>query len=478
MSVGANAVLRPDICVIGAGSGGLSVAAAAAAFGAPVVLVEKGRMGGDCLNFGCVPSKALIDAGTRAHQIVTADRFGIVAQPTIDFRRVTDHVSDVIAGIAPNDSKERFTALGVEVIAGAARFEDPETVTVDGALRIRARRFVISTGSSPAVPPIPGLTAIPFLTNETVFALTDRPSHLVVIGAGPVGLELAQAFLRLGSQVTVVEALCPLARDDEECSEIVIDALAREGVTILPRVLVKSVAAAADTLQVSVQIGDAAKTLEADRVLVAAGRTPNVNGLGLDAAGITFSPKGIAIDRGLRTTNRRVYAIGDVIGDLNFTHVANYQAGLVIRSALFRLPAKVRYDAIPRVTYTDPELAQVGLTETQARAQGYAVRVLRWPFRDNDRAQTARNTSGCVKVVAGTRGRILGATMVGAHAGELIAPWTLAIRRGLNIRAMAEVVAPYPTLGEVNKRAAMTYFSSSLTSPGVRRVVRWLRRLG
>jgi pyruvate/2-oxoglutarate dehydrogenase complex dihydrolipoamide dehydrogenase (E3) component len=478
MERGVSEVLRPDICVIGAGSGGLSVAAAAAAFGAPVVLIEKGQMGGDCLNFGCIPSKALIEAGIRAHQIATADEFGIDAQPTVDFGCVNHHVHDVIANVAPNDSKERFTGLGVQVISGTARFENAETVTVNSDLQIKARRFVIAAGSSPAVPSIPGLIKVPYLTNETVFGLAERPSHLLVIGAGPIGLELAQAFRRLGSQVTVMEALRPLGKDDPECSQIVIDALSREGITILTGLTISSVRGTAHFLEVILKIGETEKTIIGDHLLVAAGRVPNLESLGLEAADIKCGPKGILVDHGLRTTNRRVYAIGDVVGDMNFTHVANYHAGLVIRSALFRLPVRVSYNGIPWVTFTDPELAQVGLTEGQAKQQGYDIRVLRWPFRESDRAQTGRSLLGQVKVMVGKRGRILGATIVGAHAGELMAPWTLAIRQGLNIRAMAEVVAPYPTLGEVNKRVAMTYFSSKLTSPGLRRVISWLRRLG
>ncbi len=470
--------LRPDICVIGAGSGGLSVAAAAAAFGVPVVLIEKGRMGGDCLNYGCVPSKALIAAGRRAHQIATAGGFGIEAAPAIDFRSVNRHVQNVIATIAPNDSRERFAGLGVNVFPGTGCFADAETVTVDGDLKIKARRFVVATGSSPAVPPIPGLAETPHFTNETIFGLTERPSHLLVIGAGPIGLELAQAFRRLGSRVTVVEALRPLAKDDVECGRIVVEALGREGIAIFSEATVRTVRSSSNSIHLTVKMGETEKAIIGSHLLVAAGRAPNLGGLGLKAAGIACGPKGILVDHGLRTTNRRVYAVGDVVGDLNFTHVANYHAGLVIRNALFRLPVKARYDAVPWVTFTDPELAQVGLTEDQAKQLGHEIRVLRWPFRENDRAQAGREESGHVKVITGKRGRILGATIVGAHAGELIATWTLAIRQGLNIRAIAEAVSPYPTLGEVNKRAAMTYFSSRLASPGVRRVIRWLRQLG
>jgi pyruvate/2-oxoglutarate dehydrogenase complex dihydrolipoamide dehydrogenase (E3) component len=468
--------LRPDICVIGAGSGGLSVAAAAAAFGVPVVLIEKARMGGDCLNTGCVPSKSLIAAAKRARIIAEAPAFGVATQGVqIDFQRVHDHVHEVIAAIAPNDSKERFTGLGVRVIEGAARFSDPETVVV-GEIEIKARRFVIATGSSAAVPPIAGLDVTPYLTNETIFDLTARPDHLIVIGGGPIGLELAQAFRRLGSAVTVLEAAEALSRDDPECAAVVIDQLAREGVSIRSGVKIARVEPAS-----SVRVvlgGEHEETIEGSHLLVATGRRPAVDGLGLDEAGIKYERKGIVVDKGLRTTNKKVYAIGDVAGGLQFTHAANYHAGLVIRNALFRLPVKANDDIIPRVTFTDPELAHVGLTEAEAKQRGHAINVLRWPYHENDRAQAERATRGHIKVVTSKRGKILGATIVGAEAGELIATWALAISQNLNIRAFLGVVLPYPTLAEIGKRAAITYFNPSLTKPWVRRIIRILRRLG
>jgi pyruvate/2-oxoglutarate dehydrogenase complex dihydrolipoamide dehydrogenase (E3) component len=474
-------LLKPDICVIGAGAGGLSVAAAAAAFGVSVVLIEKGRMGGDCLNYGCVPSKALIAAARRASDSAAASGLGVSAHPAVDFARVHRHVHKVIAAIAPNDSVQRFTGLGVRVVAGAARFTNRRTVAVDGGIEIQAGRFVIATGSSPALPAIPGLTETPHLTNETIFDLTELPSHLVVIGAGPIGLELAQAFRRLGTQVgarvTVIEAARPLAKDDPESAQIVIDALARDGVMIRAQTTVKSVRALPRGIEVVVVQGDVEDTIAGSHLLVAAGRAANLEGLDLARARIKHTKAGIVVNRRLQASNRRVYAVGDVVaGAPMFTHVANYHAGLVIRHALFRLRTKVEYQQVPWVTFTDPELAHVGLTDEQARKLKYKIRVLRWPFHENDRAQTERTTDGHVKVVTDTHGRILGATIVGAHAGELIAPWTLAINQGLNIRAMAEVVVPYPTLGEVNKRAAMTFFSSIAASPKVRWIVRWLRR--
>ena len=469
-------VLTPDICVIGAGSGGLSVAAAAAAFGVPVVLIEKGKMGGDCLNYGCVPSKALLAAAKRAQAMRAGAAFGVAAQrPAVDFVKVHGHVHGVIAAIAPNDSKERFTGLGVQVIEGVARFTNKDTVAVGEGIEVKARRFVLATGAAPAAPPIPGLDQVAYLTNETVFDLTVCPEHLVIIGAGPVGLELAQAFRRLGAAVTVVEAASPLAGDDPECTVIVLDQLAREGVAIRAGANVLRVEPGLKP-RVVIAAADKEETIEASHLLVATGRRPNLDGLDLAAAGIRTNPRGIRVNKRLRTSNRRVYAVGDAAGGPQFTHAANYHAGIVIRNVLFRLRARVNANVIPRVTYTDPELAHVGMTEAQAARR--RIRVLRWPYHENDRAQTERETRGHIKVITTNHGRILGATIVGAQAGELIAPWTLAVSQGLNIRAFAEVVMPYPTLAEIGKRAAITYFSGGLTNPFVQRIIRALRRFG
>ena len=469
--------LQPDICVIGAGSGGLSVAAAAAAFGVSVVLVEKNKMGGECLNTGCVPSKSLIAAAKHARAVAEARAFGVAAGPAdIDFGKVHRHVHDVIAAIAPNDSKERFNGLGVRVIAGAARFKDRSTVAVGDEIEIAARRFVIATGSSPSLPPIAGLEAVPYLTNETVFDLTTRPQHLIVIGAGAIGLELAQAFRRLGAAVTVLEAAQPLAREDGECAAIVLDALAREGVDVRSNVAVTRVEGA--DAKIKVVVGEGEPAIEGSHLLIATGRKANTDGLALERAGIACDRGGIVVNNGLKTANRRVYAIGDVAGRGQFTHLANYHAGLVIRNALFRLPVRVNEDLVPRVTFTDPELAHVGLTETEARARRIAIRVLRWPYHENDRAQAEHETTGHIKVVTDGKGKIVGATIVGAAAGELVTTWTLAIGRGLNIRALTGMIVPYPTLAEIGKRAAVTYFLPSLTNPWVRRIIALLRRFG
>ena len=472
--------LTPDICVIGGGSGGLSVAAAAAAFGVPTVLIEAHKMGGDCLNTGCVPSKALLAAAKRASLMQNSGAFGITAQGTaIDFVKVHEHVQGVIAAIAPNDSTERFAGLGVRVIKGYAKFKDRRTVVVGDQYEIRARRFVIATGSSPAVPPIAGIDGGPFLTNESIFNLTALPKHLIVIGGGPVGLELAQAFRRFGSDVTVLEAAQPLAKDDPECAAIVLNSLDRDGVVIRSGVKVVRVAYAIGSVKVTLEGPTGEETIDGTHLLVATGRKPTTAGLDLEAAGIAYDQSGIRVNKRLKTANKRVYAIGDAAaGQLQFTHAANYHAGLVIRNALFRLRVRVNNDGIPWVTYTDPELAQTGISETEARKRGIKIRILRWPYHDNDRAQAERETHGHIKVVTTTKGKILGVTIVGAQAGELISTWTLAIAQGLNIRALTSIVVPYPTLSEIGKRAAIDYYAPSLTSPWVRRIIHWLRIFG
>ena len=468
-----------DICVIGAGSGGLSVAAGASQMGAKVALIERHRMGGDCLNYGCVPSKSLLAAAHAAQRIRESGRFGVTGgEPAIDFAAVHDHVRGVIDGIAPHDSVERYEGLGVRVIEAAARFTAPDRVEAGGAT-IRARRFVVATGSRPMVPPIPGIEGVPYLTNETIFDRTRAPGHLIVIGGGPIGVELAQAHRRLGARVTVVEMFSLLGNDDPELVEVVRNRLRKEGVEIHEGVAVARVAAHENGIAVALGDDGAEGTIEGSHLLVAAGRAANVDDLGLDDAGIDHGPKGIVVDGRLRTSNRRVFAIGDVAaGAPMLTHVAGYHAGIVIRNALFRLPAKVDYAALPWVTFSDPELAQVGLTEAGARAAGHAIQVLRWPFAENDRSRAEDEAAGFVKVVTTPRGRILGAGMVGAGAGELIQSWELAIREKLNIKAMAQLMIAYPTRGEVNKRAAGSAFMARLTSEGTRGLVRFLARFG
>lgn len=468
--------LRPDLCVIGAGSAGLSVAAGAVQMGASVVLVEAGEMGGDCLNRGCVPSKALLAAAAAAQAHRTSASFGVAAdEPAIDYAAVMEHVRRTIDAIAPHDSQERFERLGVNVLRARARFTGPTTVEARGT-RIEARRFVIATGSAPAIPPIPGLAETAHLTNETLWGNRTLPEHLLVIGAGPIGLEMAQAHRRLGARVTVLEAARALARDDPETAGIALARLRAEGIEIREDARIARVRQDGGPVIV-LQDGE---TVTGSHLLVATGRSPVLDGLGLDAAGIEHDARGITVDSGLRSvSNRRVYAIGDIAGGLQFTHVAGHQAGLVIRSALFRLPVRYDPDIMPRVTYTDPELAQAGLTEAEARARHGRVEITRFTLAENDRARAALQTHGLVKAVIGRRGRILGASIAGPHAGELIHPWALALSKRLKIGDMAGYVAPYPTLGEASKRAAGAYFAPRLfESAMVKRVVRLLSRFG
>ncbi|MGH6905001.1 MAG: FAD-dependent oxidoreductase, partial [Geminicoccaceae bacterium] len=353
------ASIKTDLCVIGAGSGGLAVAAGAVQMGAEVVLIEKGRMGGDCLNYGCVPSKSLIAAGNAAHAIRNAGRFGVDGhEPKIDFLGVHDHVKGVIAAIAPHDSQERFEGLGVRVIRAPARFVGAQEIEADGR-RIHARRIVVATGSSPAVPPVPGLAEVPYLTNETVFDLTERPEHLIVIGGGPIGCELAQAHRRLGAAVTILELFSILPKDDPAAVGVVRDQLRAEGIDLREHIEVKAVVRDGNGIALTIEAAGVEQRVVGSHLLVAAGRRANVDGLDLEAAGIAYGPKGIEVDARLRTSNRRAYAIGDVAGGFQFTHMAAHHAGVVIKNALFKLPAKVEDRAVPWVTYTEPELAQV-----------------------------------------------------------------------------------------------------------------------
>ena len=476
-------IIKTDICVIGAGSGGLSVAAGAAQMGAPTVLIEKDKMGGDCLNTGCVPSKALLAAGHAAEAIREAHHFGVNASaPTFESSKVYGHVHDTIAAIAPMDSVERFEGLGVHVIKATARFTGPKEIDAGGQ-RIQARRFVIATGSRALVPPIPGIDEVPYLTNETVFEQNNLPEHLIVVGGGPIGIEMAQAHRHLGAQVTVLEMFSIMPKDDQELVDVVRAQLDKDGIAVREGVKVTGVAKSADGVTVTIEKDDATEQvteqINGSHILVAAGRQPNVDGLDLEKAGVMYSPKGIEVDARLRTSNKKIFAIGDVAGGYQFTHVAGYHAGIVIRNALFQLPAKVNYQAVPWVTYTAPELAQVGMTEEQARkAEGDDVRVLKWPFDENDRAQAERSTDGLVKVVTAKNGLILGAGIVGPHAGELVQTWVLAISQKMKISAIANIIAPYPTLGEVNKRAAGSYYTPSLFSERTKKVVGFLRHFG
>ena len=464
-----------DICVIGAGSGGLSVAAGAVQMGADVVLLEGHKMGGDCLNFGCVPSKALLAAGHKAYETSDA-AFGVAGHdPAPDFGAAKDHVQSVIAAIEPHDSQERFEGLGVRVIREFGQFISDNEVQAGDHI-IKARRFVIATGSRPFVPPIPGLADTPHHTNETIFDLRDKPDHLIIIGGGPIGLEMAQAHRRLGCAVTVLEGAKALGNDDPDAAAVVLENLRAEGIEIVEGAKASAISGTDGSVQIETEGG---AVYEGSHLLIAVGRQVNVDKLDLEKAGVDYTRQGVTVDAGLRSTNKRVYAVGDAAGGAQFTHVAGYHAGVIIRPMLFGLPAKARTDHIPWATYTDPELAQVGLTEAQAKAaHGDKVFVARAEFGGNDRGLATGQTKGFVKVMV-VKGRPVGATMVGPQAGELIQIWSLAIANKLKMSAVAGMIAPYPTLGEINKRAASAYFTPKLfDSPMVKKVVGIVQKFG
>jgi pyruvate/2-oxoglutarate dehydrogenase complex dihydrolipoamide dehydrogenase (E3) component len=469
--------IKTDICVIGGGSGGLSVAAGAAQMGAQTVLVEGHKMGGDCLNYGCVPSKALLAAAERAHMGRGNKPFGVAAtRPKVDFAAVMGHVRETIEAIEPVDSVGRFSGLGVRVIEETGKFIGRNKLQA-GDMTITAKRFVIATGSTAAVPNIRGLKSVPYLTNETIFTLTRQPKHLLIIGGGPIGAEMAQAFCRLGSAVTLVEADKVLGREDQELSAHVKSQLVEDGIELVEGARIASVKQMGTKTLMKLQGGT---EIAGDALLVAAGRKPNLDALNLAKAGVAVSDGAqphIKVDKRLRSSNKKIFAIGDVNGGPQFTHAAGYQAGLVIRNILFFLPAKVNFAALPRVTYTNPELASVGLSEAEAREKYAAIKVLRWPFEENDRARAERDMRGMVKIITTRNGRILGASIVGKGAGDLLAPWTMALAQGLPISAMAGVISPYPTRGEASKRAAGDYYTPTLFGPRTRKVVGLLSML-
>ncbi|MEM6564136.1 MAG: FAD-dependent oxidoreductase [Pseudomonadota bacterium] len=466
--------VKTDVLILGAGSGGLSVAAGASQMGADVVLLEGHKMGGDCLNFGCVPSKALIASGKAAFSQRHASVYGVAnGRGDADYAAAKDHVHDVIAQIAPVDSQERFEGFGVRVIRDFGRFISPTEVQA-GTTIITARRIVIATGSSPLVPPIPGLQDVPFETNETLFDLRDKPDHLLIIGGGPIGMEMAQAHIRLGSQVTVIEAAQALGQDDPELAAVVLDSLRAEGVLIEENTKAAEIKGSAGAVEVVTQDG---RSFKGSHLLLAVGRKANIEGLGLDVAGINTRDNGIDVDAGLRTSNRKVYAIGDVAGGMQFTHVAGYHAGVIIRSMLFGLRSKAKSAHIPWATYTEPELSHVGLTEAQARkAHGPALEVVRFDYAHNDRAIAERKTKGFIKVMV-YKSRPVGASIVGYQAGELINLWALALANRMKMSQIAAMVSPYPTIGEVNKRAVGAYFSPRLfDNATVKRIVGLVQR--
>ncbi|HEV7277181.1 MAG TPA: FAD-dependent oxidoreductase [Devosiaceae bacterium] len=443
-------LLTPDLCIVGAGAAGLQAALAACELGASVVLVERGRMGGVALNAGSIPSKALVAAGAFAHAIRSGAPFGVAGEePRVSFRKLHDHVHAVVAGIAPRVSVERLQALGVQVLAAEGRFLDPRTLEA-GDMSIRARRFLIATGAVPVLPPIEGLEAVPYFTTETIFANTRKLTHLVVIGAAAAGLELAQAYNRLGTQVTVVEPGAPLAGADPELATIVLRRLKEEGVEIRAETEVLAIQGRSQGIGVRIRTAGGEATLDASHILVCADRLPQLDRLELERARIRRSAadrRRLQLTSGLRTSNRRVYAVGDAAGTSS-SHGAAWQAEALVRRLLLGLPQ--RRPPRPEVIYTDPEIAETGLSEAAARARfGDGFRVLRASFADNDRARALGRTDGLAKLITDPRGRLLGAGIAGPAAGELATLFALAIAQRLTAPQLRELAAPHPTLLEI-----------------------------
>lgn len=467
-----------DIGIVGGGSAGLTVAAGAGRLGARTILFDRaGRLGGDCLHFGCVPSKALIrSASVWAEGARTGD-YGlpILDRPAVDLGKVMDRVAKVIEKIGERDSAERFRALGVDVSYGAPAFTDPHTVECEGR-RISARKWVIATGSRPVAPPVEGLAETGFLTNETVFALRELPTRLAVVGGGPVGLELAQAFSRLGSDVTVIEFLpAILAAEDGDVTEVLAMRLMAEGVTLRCATRVARAGKSGGTVRLTLAGADSspAGVLDCDAVLVAAGRAPNVDGMGLEHAGVDYSQKGIPTDARMRTNAGHIYACGDVNGKYPFTHVAGQEGSVALANMAFRLPRKIDYRLTPWVVYTDPEVAGVGLCEKEAGRLNVPCRTVLERFAENDRAVADGRAEGMIKLILSPRGKLLGVRIVGHRAGELIAEWTLAMSAGVRLSTVSQLMHPYPGYAEISRRAAGAWFAPKIFSERTRRFLRF-----
>jgi pyruvate/2-oxoglutarate dehydrogenase complex dihydrolipoamide dehydrogenase (E3) component len=469
---------RYDLVVIGGGSGGLSVASVAGRLGLRVALVEAaGELGGECLHTGCVPSKTLLRSARVAQLMRRGADFGLTPRdPGVDMAAVSRRVRTVVERLQAHDDPARFRSYGVEVVFATARFLDPHRVQA-GERVLRGRRFVLATGSAPAVPPIPGLAEAGYWTNEAIFGVSETPARLAVIGAGPVGVEMAQAFARLGWQVSLLEAGGRiLPAEDAEAGDTLAAALAAEGLTVRTGAPVAEVVPGADGDGHRLRL-EGGGEVAADRILVATGRQPVTAGLDLAAAGVTLTGAGaVAVDRRQRTAARHIFAVGDVCGPYQFSHLANYQAGVVVRNAVFRLPARADLTALPRVTYSDPELAQVGLTAAEAQQRFADAEVHRADFGDLDRAVAEGEATGFAKLVF-WRGRIVGATVMGPHAGEVLPQLVQAVRGRLKPADIAGAIHAYPTLAEIAKRAVEKYYGERLFRPRVTTLVRWINRL-
>lgn len=463
---------RYDIAVIGGGAAGLVVASVAAQLGLNVALVEKQKqLGGDCLHYGCVPSKSLLRSAHVAHIVRNADHYGIrVTQAVTDMQQVNASIQKAVEQIQQHDSHERFRELGCDIYTGSARFVNAHNIQVGDAV-LNAKRFVVATGSTAWVPDIEGIESTSYLTNENMFNLEVLPEHLLILGAGPVGVEMAQAFARLGSRVTLIEqAERILPQFDRDISRVLKQQFLADGINIVHGTAVR-VQQYDDSREVVLDDG---RRFSGDQLLVAIGRRPVVNGLGLDKAGVDFGGHGIKVNTRMQTSRRHIYACGDVTGLMPFTHVAEQQAGVVIANAIFRIPKKMDYRVIPAVVYTEPECAQVGMGMEEAE-QNSSVRVIQFNMRQLDRAITDNTAVGLIKLIV-RKGRIAGAHAIGHHAGEIIHELALAIQENMKLSKITGLVHAYPSYSQLNRRAAGQYYRDSLFSPFTKKLVRVLSR--
>jgi pyruvate/2-oxoglutarate dehydrogenase complex dihydrolipoamide dehydrogenase (E3) component len=467
-----------DIAIIGAGAGGLVVAAVAANLGHKVVLFEKHKMGGDCLNYGCVPTKASIAASKAFHNVKASEKFGVFTHNEgIDFQKAQQHVQNVIDSIKPHDSQERFEGLGVTVVRGEAKFINSHTVSSGKNLYL-ASKFVIATGSRPFVPPIKGIDTVPYLTNETILELNKCPEHLIVIGGGPIGCEMAQNYRRMGAKVTIIEATeSIMVKEDPALVKILEEQLQKEGISIHTSARVEDIWQSDDGIALNVNQGGVEGKITGSHVLVAAGRKANMESLDLEKAGVKCSKTNIIINKAMQTSKKHIYAIGDVSGPYQFTHMAGYQASIVINRMLFANRfAKANYDAVPWCTYTDPEFAHVGMTAKEAK-ETYGskhIRCINLPFGNTDRAKAEAKTTGAINVIFGKKGKILGATILGHMAGEIIQNWAILITHKMTAKDLLKVILPYPTFSEINKQVASEYYKGAFYSKKTAKISRFL----
>jgi pyruvate/2-oxoglutarate dehydrogenase complex dihydrolipoamide dehydrogenase (E3) component len=470
------AIYDYDIGILGGGSAGLTIAAGAAQFGAKTLLIDKEeRLGGDCLHYGCVPSKTLIKTARVYHLMKNSALFGLPEQEIkpVDFSAVSNRIKAVIATIQRHDSVERFCGLGAKVEFGEAEFRDEHTVSLNGK-SVTAKNWVIATGSSPAIPPVEGLNQTPFITNRDIFYLDRLPRSMIMLGAGPISTEMAQAFQRLGSRVTVVQRGAQiLGREDREMADAVMRKLGEEGVEFILGSSVRSVKDLGSEREVTVMTDDKVlRVFRAEQILVAVGRIPNLSGLRLENAGVEYDGKGLKLDGRLRTSQKHIYGAGDVTGTYQFTHAAGYEGGIVVANAIMHLPRRVDYSVFPWCTYTDPELAGIGMNEKAAKEAGLEYSVWTEEFSMNDRALAEGEGSGRIRLILGARGKPLGVQILGLHAGELISGWVAALNGGVKLSTLAGAVHPYPTLAEINKRVAADYFSGKIFSGTVKKALR------